>query len=101
MALEQRGPVLAGAAFALAFRIVRNREDAEEVVQDAFVKAFGGLAGFRQQSRFATWLYRIVYTTALNRAATHRDPSPPASRSAWGWTGWILRKAHACLSSSR
>ena len=54
-------------AFTIAFRMLGNREDAEEVVQDAFVKAFNGLAGFRQQARFSTWLYRIVYNTAISR----------------------------------
>ena len=59
----------ANAAFTLAMRILRHRENAEETVQDAFIKAFGALHRFRGESRFSTWLHRIVYTTALNRAA--------------------------------
>lgn len=54
-------------AFTIAFRIVHNKEDAEEVVQDAFVKAYTSLASFRQDSKFSTWLYRIVVNTALSK----------------------------------
>lgn len=52
--------------FTLALRIVRNREDAEEVAQDAFVKAYRHLADFRGEARFSTWLYTIVNHTAIS-----------------------------------
>ncbi len=51
--------------FTLALRFAKNREDAQEIAQDSFVKAYKSLAGFRQQSRFTTWLYTIVYTTSM------------------------------------
>lgn len=54
-------------AFILAYNIITNREDAEEISQDAFIKAFKGLQSFREESSFSTWLYRIVANTALNR----------------------------------
>jgi RNA polymerase sigma-70 factor (ECF subfamily) len=54
-------------AFTLAFRILCNREDAEEVAQDAFIKAYKNLAGFRSESAFSTWLYRIIFNTAVSR----------------------------------
>jgi len=54
-------------SFTIAFRILGNREDSEEVIQDAFVKAFRSLSSFRQKSKFSTWLYRIVYNTAISR----------------------------------
>ena len=54
-------------AYTIAFRILGKREDAEEVVQDAFVKAFRSLSSFRQHAKFSTWLYRIVYNTAISR----------------------------------
>lgn len=54
-------------AFTIAFRILNNREDAEEAVQDAFIKAYRGLPGFRQDSRFSTWLFRIVYNAAISK----------------------------------
>ncbi|MDR2389027.1 MAG: RNA polymerase sigma factor [Tannerellaceae bacterium] len=51
---------------AFIFRMVRNREDAEELTQDVFLKAFRGLNGFRGESGFSTWLYRIAYHTAVS-----------------------------------
>jgi RNA polymerase sigma-70 factor (ECF subfamily) len=53
-------------ARALARRLMRDEDEARDLVQDAFVKAYSGLAGFRRNSSFATWFYRIVYTTCLN-----------------------------------
>jgi len=53
-------------AFTIAYRLLNNREDAEEAIQDAFVKAYRSLAGFRKDSSFSTWLYRIVYNTAIS-----------------------------------
>ncbi len=60
-------------AFTIAFRILGIREDAEEVVQDAFVKAFQNLSSFRQKAKFSTWLYRIIYNTAISK---HRQKKP-------------------------
>lgn len=57
-------------AFAVARRIVRSDADAEEVAQDAFVRAWRALPGFRGESRFSTWLHRIVVRQALDRAET-------------------------------
>jgi len=46
-------------------RFTKNREDAEEVAQDCFIKAYRSLGSFKQESKFSTWLYSIVYTTAM------------------------------------
>jgi len=51
--------------FTLALRFAKSREDAEEIAQDTFVKAYRALATFSKQSKFSTWLYTIVYTTAM------------------------------------
>ena len=51
--------------FTLALRFAKGREDAEEIAQDCFVKAYRSLASFQGQSKFSTWLYSIVYTTAM------------------------------------
>jgi len=51
--------------FTLAMRFAKNREDAEEIAQDSFIKAYRSLATFQRQSKFTTWLYSIVYTTAM------------------------------------
>jgi RNA polymerase sigma factor (sigma-70 family) len=51
--------------FTLTLRFIKSREDAEEVSQDIFVKAYRSLADFRGESKFSTWLYTIVNTTCI------------------------------------
>jgi RNA polymerase sigma factor (sigma-70 family) len=51
--------------FTLALRFTRSREDAEEVAQDTFVKAYRSLASYQRSAKFSTWLYTIVYNTAM------------------------------------
>lgn len=53
-------------AFTLALRFVKNREDAHEVAQDSFLRAFRYLPDFRGDAKFSTWLYKIVFSTSLN-----------------------------------
>lgn len=52
--------------FTLVLRIVKNREDAEEVAQDVFVKAYKYLADFKGNSKFTTWLYTIANNTSIS-----------------------------------
>lgn len=54
-------------SFILAYRILQDRMEAEEVVQDSFLKAFKSLSSFRKESKFSSWLYRIVYNNSLNK----------------------------------
>jgi RNA polymerase sigma factor (sigma-70 family) len=54
-------------SYNLAFRICGNREEAEEITQDSFLKAYRSLPNFKRKSSFATWLYRIVYNTAISQ----------------------------------
>lgn len=51
--------------FTLTLRMLKNREDAEEVAQDVFVKAYRFLGDFRGDSKFSTWLYTIAHTTCI------------------------------------
>lgn len=51
--------------FTLAMRYAKTREDAEEVAQDTFMKAYRALGTFQQGSKFSTWLFTITYTTAM------------------------------------
>jgi RNA polymerase sigma factor (sigma-70 family) len=51
--------------FTLAMRFAKSREDAEEIAQDCFIKAYRSLASFQGQAKFSTWLYSIVYTTSM------------------------------------
>ncbi len=52
--------------FTLTLRIVKNREEAEEVSQDVFVKAFKSLGNFKGDSKFSTWIYKIAYYASLD-----------------------------------
>jgi RNA polymerase sigma-70 factor (ECF subfamily) len=54
-------------AFSIAFRIINNREDAEEIVQDSFLRAYKSLNKFRFDSKFSTWFYRIVVNNSLSK----------------------------------
>jgi RNA polymerase sigma-70 factor (ECF subfamily) len=65
--------------YRLARRLTRTRADAEEVVQDSFLRAHRNLARFRGDSRFSTWLYRITTNTALmlRRRQKRRLPLDP------------------------
>ena len=51
--------------FTLVLRMLKTREDAEEVAQDVFIKAYRSLADFRGESKFSTWLYTIANTTSI------------------------------------
>jgi RNA polymerase sigma-70 factor (ECF subfamily) len=51
--------------FTLALRFAKTREDAEEIAQDCFIKAYRSLGSFQRSAKFTTWLYTIVYTTSM------------------------------------
>lgn len=52
--------------FTIAIRMLKNREEAEEVAQDIFVKIFKSLSKFKGDSKFSTWIYKIAYNTCLD-----------------------------------
>lgn len=54
-------------AFSMLKRMLKNGEDAEEVLQDCFLKAFNNLKSFKFESKFSTWFYRIVYNSAITK----------------------------------
>ena len=58
-------------AINIALSIVKNREDAEEVAQDAFVKIFRFIHQYNGESQFSSWLYKVVFNTALTKANTN------------------------------
>jgi RNA polymerase sigma factor (sigma-70 family) len=53
-------------AYRVAIKITKNHEDANDVVQDAFLKAYNSIHKFRMESSFETWLYRIIVNLSLN-----------------------------------
>jgi len=111
--------------WAVVWRVLRHREDTEDVVQEVFLAAFQGLSGYRGEARFSTWLHRIAVTRALNhldrkeerlrRAARDLEDGPerleagPEAAAAWALRGSptplqalesneIMRRLASCLS---
>lgn len=60
-------------ALTIAYRLCRNRTDAEDVVQDSYVKAYQNLHTFRSDGKFSTWFYRIVYNTGITHVNKKRN----------------------------
>lgn len=61
----------------LCYRFVSNHEDASDLTQDVFLRAYRGLRNFRGQSTLATWLYRIGVNVCLNRVSAKKPQSEP------------------------
>ncbi|WP_461105056.1 RNA polymerase sigma factor [Spirosoma koreense] len=64
-------------AYTIALRIMRNAEDAEDVAQEGFVKAYQQLHRFEGKSKFSTWLYTIIYRIALTKVEQQRIATVP------------------------
>jgi len=67
--------------YQLCYRFVRNHEDAADLAQDVFVRAFKGLRNFKGDAKLSTWLYRVGVNVCLNRVAVKRpdlEPLEPA-----------------------
>ncbi len=61
--------------YQLCFRFVHSHEDAADLTQDVFVRAFKGLQKFKGESSLATWLYRVGVNACLNRRAVRQPPT--------------------------
>lgn len=59
-------------AFSLLVNILKNKMDAEEALQDSFLKVYNSLNNFRNESQFSTWFYKIVYNTGLTILASKK-----------------------------
>jgi RNA polymerase sigma-70 factor (ECF subfamily) len=64
--------------FRIAYHILHNPDDAQDVVQDAFIKVLRNLGQFRADSKFSTWLYRIVVNQSLMELRKQRRKTPTA-----------------------
>ena len=64
------------AVYQLCYRFVGNHEDASDLSQDVFLRAFRGLRSFRGHSSLSTWLYRIAVNVCLNRLGARNAPEP-------------------------
>jgi RNA polymerase sigma-70 factor (ECF subfamily) len=68
-----------GMAFAVGLSVCGNGADADEVVQETFLRAFRSLSGWRSESKFSTWIYSIALRTALNwKTRFVKRPAPPS-----------------------
>ena len=63
--------------YQLCYRFVGNHEDASDLAQDVFLRAFKGLRNFKGDSSLGTWLYRVGVNACLNRVAVKRPPTEP------------------------
>lgn len=59
--------------FSLALKMVKSREEAEEISQDTFIKAYKNLSKFKGESKFSTWLYKITYRTCLDSLKKNKE----------------------------
>ncbi len=59
-------------AYAMLKRLLKNEMDAEEVLQDSFLKTYKALNTFKQEAKFSTWFYRIVYNTAMTKISIRK-----------------------------
>ena len=53
--------------YTLAYRVLKNREEAEELAQDVFLKVYQSLNNFNMKSKLSTWIYRITYNASINK----------------------------------
>jgi RNA polymerase sigma-70 factor (ECF subfamily) len=59
-------------AFSMLKRMLKNEFDADEVLQDSFLKAYNSLGSFKGEAKFSTWFYRIVYNSALTKLSSQK-----------------------------
>jgi RNA polymerase sigma-70 factor (ECF subfamily) len=67
--------------YQVCFRFLGNHEDASDLAQDVFVRAYRGLRGFKGQSALSTWLYRIAVNVCLNRVGAKTPRFEPIDRA--------------------
>ena len=69
-ALGELADAYSAKIYQLAFRYLRNKEDAEEVTQDVLYKVYRKVGAFRGESALSSWIYRITFNTAMSRVRT-------------------------------
>ncbi len=111
-AFDQLVRMTYAAAYTLAFRLTANEEDARDVVQDAYLKAWRGLKDFRGDARFSTWMYRITAncaSTLLSRRSRSShdelsldeplaDPRPEIDPEGMAEAGYVRDRMTAALA---
>ena len=71
-AVEELAAAYGSRIYQLAYRYMKNHEDAEEVTQDVLLKVFRKIAAFRGESALSSWIYRITFNTAMSRLRATR-----------------------------
>jgi len=69
--------------FTLSLKMLKNREEAEEVSQDTFVKVYKSISKFNGESKFSTWIYKVAFNTCLDRLRKNKRLQPVAGMDAF------------------
>src|SRR5262245_58805272 len=104
LAFEQLVRATSAETYTLARRLVGNEEDARDVVQEAYLRAYRSIGSFRGDARFTTWLYRITANCAssyLGRRSRHRHDEMPDDDAVVDVSGEHDPQAAAMASSLR
>ncbi|MFW5821788.1 MAG: RNA polymerase sigma factor [Tangfeifania sp.] len=59
--------------FSIALKVLKNREEAEEMAQESFIKAYKSLGSFKGKAKFSTWIYRITYNTCISETRKKKN----------------------------
>src|SRR5712671_7664970 len=81
-AVEELSDSYGSKIYQLAFRYLKNREDAEEVAQDVLLKVFQKIDAFRGDAALSSWIYRITFNTAMSRLREFKQNLPNAPEKA-------------------
>jgi RNA polymerase sigma-70 factor (ECF subfamily) len=87
--------------YRLCYRYVNNHQDANDMAQEAFLKAYRALSKFRGESAFSTWLYRIAVNTCLNFRAARRAPQEELSEHLADGAAGVAERLQADEQSAR
>lgn len=87
--------------YQVCYRFVNNHEDASDLAQDAFVRAWKGLKNFKGQAALSTWLYRIAVNVCLNRLSAKTPATEPIESPERFEDGRIEGAQHAMLREER
>jgi RNA polymerase sigma-70 factor (ECF subfamily) len=75
--------------YRFSFNMVRKRDDAEDIVQDVFVRAYNNLDRYRDEAKFSTWLLRIASNLCTDKARMHNRRNTLEQQEAKGALGWM------------
>ncbi len=80
-AVEDLSEAYGSKIYQLAFRYLKNREDAEEVAQDVLLKVYQKIDAFRGDAALSSWIYRITFNAAMSRLREFKQHLPPAPQA--------------------